>query len=34
VLNRPAKKAVPPPGGVAGHKTIATKPFQINLTVL
>nr|XP_016944835.1 S phase cyclin A-associated protein in the endoplasmic reticulum [Drosophila suzukii] len=29
VLNRPAKKAVPPPGGVAGHKTIATKPFQI-----
>ncbi|KAH8352993.1 hypothetical protein KR084_008020 [Drosophila pseudotakahashii] len=29
VLNRPVKKVVPPTGGIAAHKTIASKPSQI-----
>ncbi|XP_070070098.1 S phase cyclin A-associated protein in the endoplasmic reticulum [Drosophila takahashii] len=29
VLNRPAKKVVPPTGGIAAHKIIAGKPSQI-----
>ncbi|XP_032573793.1 S phase cyclin A-associated protein in the endoplasmic reticulum [Drosophila sechellia] len=34
VLNRPSKKMIPPPGGVAAQKTIATKPGLVkpNLT--
>lgn len=34
VLNRPSKKMIPPPGGVAAQKTISTKPGLVkpNLT--